>query len=154
MIPGTLSVYPVPFPGPLDPAERMAEMCATIERFAPFEPEVVLVLPGAPPAGTDPAEARRVIVAGFEQGRSTVPSTSMFALHGFAINATKPNYIEKKDTNYFAMPFCQLLPIVPDSYRDGIVDVNRTRGFKNLLDSEIQTAPEIPLIDSNTSLTK
>jgi sugar phosphate isomerase/epimerase len=67
MIPGTLSVYPVPFPGPLDPAERVAEMCATIRRFAPFEPEVVLVLPGAPPADVDPAEARRVIVEGFRK---------------------------------------------------------------------------------------
>jgi sugar phosphate isomerase/epimerase len=65
MIPGTLSVYPVPFPGPEDPAERVAEMCATIRRFAPFEPEVVLVLPGAPPADVAPDEARRVIVEGF-----------------------------------------------------------------------------------------
>jgi sugar phosphate isomerase/epimerase len=67
MIPSTLSVYPVPFPGPDDPAERVAEMCATIRRFAPFEPEVVLVLPGAPPADVDPAESRRVIVEGFRQ---------------------------------------------------------------------------------------
>jgi sugar phosphate isomerase/epimerase len=67
MIPGTLSIYPVPFPGPSDPAERTAEMCATIRRFAPFEPEVVLVLPGAPPADVEPDEARRVIVEGFRQ---------------------------------------------------------------------------------------
>jgi sugar phosphate isomerase/epimerase len=67
MIPGTLSIYPVPFPGPQDPAERTAEMCAAIRRFAPFEPEVVLVLPGAPPAEVDPDEARRVIVEGFRQ---------------------------------------------------------------------------------------
>jgi len=66
-IPGTLSVYPVPFPGPDDPAERVAELCAAIRRFAPFEPEVVLCLPGAPPEGTDPAESRRVIVEGFRQ---------------------------------------------------------------------------------------
>jgi sugar phosphate isomerase/epimerase len=79
MIPGTLSVYPVPFPGPLDPAERVAEMCATIERFAPFEPEVVLVLPGAPPAGTDPAEARRVIVEGFRK------AAKVAAAHGITL---------------------------------------------------------------------
>ena len=66
-IPGTLSIYPVPFPGPDDPAERTAELCAAIRRFAPFEPEVVLCLPGAPPAGIDPAESRRVIVDGFRQ---------------------------------------------------------------------------------------
>jgi sugar phosphate isomerase/epimerase len=67
MIPGTLSVYPVPFPGPQDPATRTAELCAAIRRFAPFEPEVVLVLPGAPPADVDPGEARRVTVEGFRQ---------------------------------------------------------------------------------------
>jgi sugar phosphate isomerase/epimerase len=67
MIPGTLSVYPVPFPGPDDPGERVSELCAAIRRFAPFEPEVVLCLPGAPPADVDPDEARRVIVAGFKQ---------------------------------------------------------------------------------------
>ena len=71
MIPGTLSIYPVPFPGPQDPAERLTEMKAAIKRFAPFEPEVVLVLPGAPPAGTDPAEARRVIVEGFREAAKT-----------------------------------------------------------------------------------
>jgi sugar phosphate isomerase/epimerase len=67
MIPGTLSIWPVPFPGPADPAERTAELCAAIRRFAPFEPEVVLVLPGAPPADVDPGEARRVTVEGFRQ---------------------------------------------------------------------------------------
>jgi sugar phosphate isomerase/epimerase len=71
MIPGTLSIYPVPFPGPQDPAERLTEMKAAIKRFAPFEPEVVLVLPGAPPAGTDPAEARKVIVEGFREAAKT-----------------------------------------------------------------------------------
>jgi sugar phosphate isomerase/epimerase len=67
MIPSTLSVHPVPFPGPDDPAERVEELCATIRRFAPFEPEVVLVLPGAPAEGSDPAEARRVTVEGFRK---------------------------------------------------------------------------------------
>jgi sugar phosphate isomerase/epimerase len=63
-IPSTLSIYPVPFPGPDEPPERTAELVAAIDRFAPFEPEVVLCLTGHPPEGTDPAEARRVIVDG------------------------------------------------------------------------------------------
>ena len=79
MIPGTLSIYPVPFPGPDDPAERTAELCATIGRFAAFEPEVVLCLPGAPPADVDPDEARRVIVAGLKQAARTA------AEHGLTI---------------------------------------------------------------------
>ena len=90
MIPGTLSIHPVPFPGPDDPSERVAELCDAIRRFAPFEPEVVLVFPGAPAAGLDPAEARRITVEGFRQAakvaaehgsrsdwsRSTVTSTA------------------------------------------------------------------------------
>ena len=65
-IPGTLSIYPVPFPGPTDPAERTEGLCAAIRRFAPFEPEVVLCLTGHP-GDTDPAEARQVIVEGLRQ---------------------------------------------------------------------------------------
>jgi len=63
-IPSTLSVYPVPFPGPDDPAERVKELCAAIDRFAPFRPEVVLCLTGYPGDGVDLAEARRVTVDG------------------------------------------------------------------------------------------
>jgi sugar phosphate isomerase/epimerase len=66
-IPGVLSIYPVPFPGPSDPAERTEAMCAAIRRFAPFEPEVVLVLTGAPPEGTDPGQAREVVVEGLRR---------------------------------------------------------------------------------------
>jgi sugar phosphate isomerase/epimerase len=66
-IPSVLSVYPVPFPGPDDPAERVEELCAAIRRFAPFEPEVILCLTGHPGEGADPAEARRVIVDGLRR---------------------------------------------------------------------------------------
>ena len=55
-IPGTLSIWPVPFPGPDDPKERTAGLCAAIERFAPFEPEVVLCLTGHPGTGVEAAE--------------------------------------------------------------------------------------------------
>jgi sugar phosphate isomerase/epimerase len=79
MIPGTLSIHPVPFPGPEDPAERTAELCAAIRRFAPFEPEVVLVLPGAPAEGSDPDEARRVMVDGFRQ------AAQVAAEHGLSL---------------------------------------------------------------------
>ena len=65
-IPGTLSIWPVPFPGPTDPAERTEELCAAIRRFAPFEPEVILCLTGHP-GDTDPAEARRVLVDGLRR---------------------------------------------------------------------------------------
>lgn len=69
-IPNTLSIYPVPFPGPADPKVRTQELCASIERFAPFEPAVVLCLTGHP-GDTDPAEARKVIVEGLRAAART-----------------------------------------------------------------------------------
>jgi sugar phosphate isomerase/epimerase len=67
MIPGTLSIWPVPFPGPTDPKERTEGLCAAIRRFAPFEPEVVLCLTGNPGEGIDEGEKRRVAVEGLRQ---------------------------------------------------------------------------------------
>jgi len=65
-IPGTLSIYPVPFPGPTDPKERTQGLCDAIRRFAPFEPEVILCLTGHP-GDADPVEARRTVVEGLRE---------------------------------------------------------------------------------------
>jgi sugar phosphate isomerase/epimerase len=65
-IPGTLSIYPVPFPGPVDPEERTQALCDAIERFAAFEPAAVLCLTGHP-GDTPAAEARRTIVEGLRR---------------------------------------------------------------------------------------
>jgi sugar phosphate isomerase/epimerase len=65
-IPGVLSIWPVPFPGPADPAERTEGLCAAVRRFAAFEPEVILCLTGHP-GDADPAEARRVLVEGLRK---------------------------------------------------------------------------------------
>jgi sugar phosphate isomerase/epimerase len=65
-IPGTLSIYPVPFPGPQDPEERTQGLCAAIERFAAFEPEIVLCLTGHP-GEAPPADARKTIVDGLRR---------------------------------------------------------------------------------------
>src|SRR5439155_16422665 len=65
-IPGTLSIYPVPFPGADDPAERVPELCAAIERFAAFDPAVVRCLTGYP-GDTPPTEARRTVVEGLRR---------------------------------------------------------------------------------------
>ncbi|MCL4288921.1 MAG: sugar phosphate isomerase/epimerase [Thermoleophilia bacterium] len=67
IIPGTLSIWPVPFPGPTDPEERTEGLCAAIRRFAPFEPEVILCLTGDPGDGVDAAEKRRVAVNGLRR---------------------------------------------------------------------------------------
>ena len=58
-IPAVFSIWPIPFPGPTDPRERTEGVCKAIERFAPFEPETVLVLTGHP-GDTKPVEARRI----------------------------------------------------------------------------------------------
>jgi sugar phosphate isomerase/epimerase len=68
-IPGTLSVFPVPFPGPDDPAERVDALCAAVEMFAPFEPTIVLCLtgnPGEPGEQPSPGD-RRTIVQGLRR---------------------------------------------------------------------------------------
>jgi sugar phosphate isomerase/epimerase len=65
-IPGTLSIYPVPFPGPTEPKERTEGLCDAVRRFAPFEPEVILCLTGHP-GDTDPGEARKVVAGGLRQ---------------------------------------------------------------------------------------
>jgi sugar phosphate isomerase/epimerase len=66
-LPAAFSVLPLPsFPGPEDPEERVESLCASVRRFAPFEPVTVLCLTG--PAGDlDPAEARRIAVEGLRE---------------------------------------------------------------------------------------
>ncbi|MGI8973788.1 MAG: sugar phosphate isomerase/epimerase family protein [Gaiella sp.] len=66
-IPGTLSIFPVPFPGPTDPQERTEGLCDAIRRLAPFEPDVILCLTGHPGEGADPTEARGVLVEGLRR---------------------------------------------------------------------------------------
>jgi sugar phosphate isomerase/epimerase len=65
-IPGILSIFPVPFPGPTDPEERTEGLCAAIRRLAAFEPEVILCLTGHPGEG-DPREAHRILVEGLRR---------------------------------------------------------------------------------------
>lgn len=69
-IPQVLSIFPVPFPGPDDPRERTAALCAAIQRFAPFEPEVILCLAGHW-GDADPVESRKVLVEGLRTAART-----------------------------------------------------------------------------------
>jgi sugar phosphate isomerase/epimerase len=65
-IPGILSIFPVPFPGPTDPDERTEGLCAAIRRFAPFEPDTILCLTGHP-GDRDPGEAHEILVGGLRR---------------------------------------------------------------------------------------
>lgn len=66
-LPAGLSVLPLPaFPGPDDPEERVASLCASVKRLAPFEPETMLCLTG-PVGDRDPEEARRIVVEGLRE---------------------------------------------------------------------------------------
>ncbi len=66
-LPAGLSVLPLPpFPGPDDPQERIASLCASVRRLAAFEPETVLCLTG-PVGDRDPQEARRIVVEGLRE---------------------------------------------------------------------------------------
>ena len=50
------------FPEPRDPVERRKALCASVRRFAAFNPVGVMVVPGPP--GDDPAQTRRMVVEG------------------------------------------------------------------------------------------
>jgi sugar phosphate isomerase/epimerase len=65
-IPAVVSVWPIPFPGPDDPQERVAGLCDAVRRFAAFEPEIVLCVTGRPP-DRDLDEARKVVVEGLRE---------------------------------------------------------------------------------------
>ncbi len=63
-VPAVPSILPLPLlPGPEDPQQRIASLCASVHRLARFEPAAVLCFTG--PAGErDPDEARSVAVDG------------------------------------------------------------------------------------------
>jgi sugar phosphate isomerase/epimerase len=63
-VPAVPSILPLPLlPGPEDPQQRIASLCASIHRLAPFGPSAVLCFTG--PAGDlDPDEARGIAVDG------------------------------------------------------------------------------------------
>jgi sugar phosphate isomerase/epimerase len=66
-LPTLLSILPnLLSPDPSDPEERVALLSASIRRFAPFEPAVVLCLTGAQ-GDRDAAEARAVAVEGLRE---------------------------------------------------------------------------------------
>src|SRR5690349_15274522 len=53
-LPGTLAILPLTkFPGPDDPEERVARICAEIRRLAAFEPVAAMCLTG-PAGGYEP----------------------------------------------------------------------------------------------------
>ena len=63
-VPAVPSILPLPLlAGPEDPQQRIASLCASVHRLAPFEPSAVLCFTG--PAGElDPAAARAIVVDG------------------------------------------------------------------------------------------
>jgi sugar phosphate isomerase/epimerase len=66
-VPAVPSILPLPLlPGPADPHERIASLCASVHRLAAFEPGAVLCFTG--PAGDrDPEEARAMAVDGLRE---------------------------------------------------------------------------------------
>jgi sugar phosphate isomerase/epimerase len=63
-VPNVPSILPLPLlGGPSDPAERLAALCASLERLAPFRPAGVVCLTGSG-TGLDPDAAREMVVDG------------------------------------------------------------------------------------------
>ena len=70
-IPSTTSILPRPalrasFTGGEDPETRIAEICESVRRLAPFEPLFCICVPG-PIAGHEPARARELAADGFRR---------------------------------------------------------------------------------------
>lgn len=68
VVPAVPSILPIPavIPGPDDPDERIAALCASMHRLAAFDPASVLCLTG-PSGALREAEARRVVVEGLKR---------------------------------------------------------------------------------------
>jgi sugar phosphate isomerase/epimerase len=66
-VPAVPSILPLPLlPGPAEPGDRIDAYRASIRRLAPFRPAGLVCLTG--PAGDlEPAEARRIVVAGLRE---------------------------------------------------------------------------------------
>jgi sugar phosphate isomerase/epimerase len=105
-LPSLLAILPLPdFPGPDDPDERIEALAASIRRLARFEPVTVLCLTG--PAGDrDPAEARRIAVAGLRElarvAREEGVQLSLEPIHAkwadrFTLAATVPDALDLID---------------------------------------------------------
>jgi sugar phosphate isomerase/epimerase len=63
-VPAVPSILPLPLlPGPADPTQRIASLCASVHRLAAFAPAAVLCFTG-PAGGLDPDEARATVVDG------------------------------------------------------------------------------------------
>ena len=66
-VPNVPSILPnTVIEGPDDVEERIESMCASVRRFARFEPDCVLCLTG-PAGGRDEAEARRLVIDGLRR---------------------------------------------------------------------------------------
>jgi sugar phosphate isomerase/epimerase len=66
-VPAVPSILPLPLlGGPIDPAERIDALCASMERLARFEPTCCLFLTGSA-LGREPVEARAVVVEGLKR---------------------------------------------------------------------------------------
>ena len=63
-VPAVPSILPLPLlPGPEEPPQRIASLCASVHRLARFGPSAIVCLTG-PAGGRDPDEARRIVVDG------------------------------------------------------------------------------------------
>jgi len=68
-VPTAPSILPLRLPGmegPPDPEERIAALCASVRRFAAYEPESVVCLTGAV-GELEPARAREIVVSGLRE---------------------------------------------------------------------------------------
>jgi sugar phosphate isomerase/epimerase len=76
-VPATLSVLPLPLmPGPANPAERVAALCAGLRRLAKFRPATCMCLTG-PRGARSEREARHIVVDGLRTIARTAADLGM-----------------------------------------------------------------------------
>ncbi len=87
-LPATLAILPIGMtPEPTEPEARVESLAASIQRFAAFEPEVVLILTGIP-GERDEAAARAIVVEALRQlgaaGRAAGVRVALEPIHSSA----------------------------------------------------------------------
>ena len=107
--------------GPVDPEERIAAICASIRRLAPYEPESVVVLSG-PLGERNEDEARAILVDGLQ--RAAAAASEEGVPLGF-----EPIHPAQSDSTAFICSVADALAVLEEA---GLSDVGLTADSYNL----------------------
>jgi sugar phosphate isomerase/epimerase len=107
--------------GPADPEERIAAICASIRRLAPYEPESIVVLSGPQGSRTED-EARAIVVDGLQRAAAVAREEGIPL--GF-----EPIHPSQRDSAGFVCSLADALAVLDDA---GLGDVGILADTYNL----------------------